>query len=657
MMRRMIHASVLVLLGLAVLGESTPRILGQAPSPATAKAEITPRAASTHVASTGPGGFVTIKDIQDFVLINQIPGLAGVQPRQVPTLANDALNSASQWISSRRIAEHDYDQMPETTPSKVYCTQVWNAARAQSLMQLLAKVEILDKMTSPTETQLHAYFDQHRPEFKQPFQFTMRHLILLTYKSYIVQEGDTLESIAQKISGDVKKAAEIRADLPAKPLRREEKVDFKPLVRGEKLLVPMSESDASIVRSNLENIIKEIKTPADFKAAAEKYSETEGKGEVSEPLPSGTRPPLPELLDAAQKTPVNAISPIFRTKHGYQVIQVVSKIAEGYKPFEAARPQIVAAMQETEKKKHTDALLQKLIEIPDFQVDVSKISDSNAITTETEIGHVGSHRILWNDFKTGWETSNHPKEPALIKKLVVERAKNVLEALGAEYMKPQLADPKTDIARVMKNMRSQIIGSALLTRQAQQKANESITPGMEEDYYKKHPEDFRLPSQVSFSAIEKHLTNEQRSASDAARTESLNQYVADMAKMLSTIDSPERFKDLAAQSNTPLKNAGVTLMESPVATRSVDGLPKVVQTEISKLKPGQWSKPFVVDNEKVAAVLLLTRSEEKFHPFESMKDYIHDTMMKQRIQAAYDQLVATTLSDAHYVFLLNRPKS
>ena len=84
-------------------------------------------------------------------------------------------------------------------------------------------------------------------------------------------------------------------------------------------------------------------------------------------------PVLGALVEEAKKTPIGELSGIFRTKHGYQVIEIVERKEEGFKPIEKIRGKIIKDMQHEDRVQLNEEFLESLIDDPDLEIDLGPV--------------------------------------------------------------------------------------------------------------------------------------------------------------------------------------------------------------------------------------------------------------------------------------------
>lgn len=196
---------------------------------------------------------------------------------------------------------------------------------------------------------------------------SMRHIYLGTYETYEVKAGDSLESIAEAVSGD-KSAAERILNADSRVPRAEEtvgtegeKLPPKALVEGEKLMVPMNAEKVEAVRAKAVQAWEKLKAGASFEEVAIEFGENPNPGRVMTLRPKkGEKPILAEMRAAFDALQDGAFSEPFRTKHGWQIVYRESYKPVHVTPFEEAREAIrrnlINKVREERYQKLMDAL-------------------------------------------------------------------------------------------------------------------------------------------------------------------------------------------------------------------------------------------------------------------------------------------------------------
>ncbi|MGF1571533.1 MAG: peptidylprolyl isomerase [Sumerlaeia bacterium] len=193
----------------------------------------------------------------------------------------------------------------------------------------------------------------------------LRHIFFSSYEEYTVEEGDSLESIAEKISGNAAESVKILGyELPRSP-RGEATTDEegnevppKALTIGEKLLVPMNLEKRDEISLNAQEAYSKLSQGENFEDIAKEFGDNNSKGVPVKLMPEkADRPLLPEFVEAFHSVEDGDFTEPFKTKHGFQILQRVSYTPKGYKPLNEVRAEIQTRVETIRR----NDLYQKLI--------------------------------------------------------------------------------------------------------------------------------------------------------------------------------------------------------------------------------------------------------------------------------------------------------
>jgi hypothetical protein len=587
---------------------------------------VAARPLSTAVAKS-TSGTLTIGDLADYVAAGFVVPLLNVAQADVARLPKNMVRSGAEFIVSHQRAETEL--LASGKPDLIQqCSQEYNHQLLNDTGKRLFKENVTDKLSTPTQEAIAAYYKQHLAEFTHPEYFKMRHLILYTYQKYIVKAGDTLESIARQVKGDEKTANLIRSDVEQHPLRREPGKDFKPLFEGENLLVPMNEEDAKQVRLRLEGLLKLQEKGVKFEDLATTYSDAETKGNIIGPLPTGTRPILSELIKYGLTVPVGELSPIFRTKHGWNVIQVVERKSTETTPLSEEGPRIARELNDKLRTELTQKLLAQLMSQPGIVIHeepFKKARDGQQVSTDTVVYTAGSQKLFWPDVQRSWERNNMPTEPQTLRE-VLQREGNVVRANILYYAERDTKENKSDADRKLR-LRTLIRGDAYIGSLLRELSEKEISEEKINQYYNENKELFKLPPLIAYDSMALVPKPEERKVPQEERDKSMKRLQGELAEKLKKIKSAEEFTRTALQVNAPLRN---TPDDPPKAATpvSTDAIPPEFNEQLSKLKPGQRSPPFVW-GDRAVSVALLESQAERYRPVADAHEEIRMRLLQQ----------------------------
>ncbi len=566
--------------------------------------------------SSSKFGNMTLKELKGYAgFVRDASQAAGVPIGSLERAASDNLKNVARLVTACQAAEKKFDASADAETTQAL-NHAFEAQRGNLIAMEILRGEIDDQITTPSAEVIHSYYRQHEPQFVQPFQFTMRHLLLSTYEPYTVQNGDTLEGIAEKISGNPKMADNIRADVPARPLRREGGKQYKPLIPGEdKLLVPISESKAAQAQQKLQEILKQLDTNKTFEELAREYSDAENKGSIVGPYPSGTRPMLKEIIEMGRETPQGAVSPIFRTKHGYNAIQVVTKDEAGTRSLQSATPDIIKVLRAAQRVDLEKKLINNLFSQPGVVVHYDRLAKNDSLTTDTVVGEAGPTIIRWQDIQEAWTRGNRPESPERLKTFV-ERNEQFIKAAMLLYVKDSLNDPAKGMAQRVAAMRTGMIGSNYLVLQANKRVEKQITPDMIRQHYAASKDQkYRKTEEYAYTSMVMSLTDAEKELDEQGQRQALQSKVEAMKNTLAEVKNIEDFRNQSAMVNEPLVTAGQVPPHSDQLV-PLHSIQPPYTGLLKGLKEGQWSEP-AISGQLVISVAAVKYADAGYQPLDA----------------------------------------
>ena len=498
------------------------------------------------------------------------------------------------------------------------------------------------KIVPPTDETINDFYENNQAEFDQKFAFRMRHLILLTYEPYVVSDEDVeaanagdqpveealmagLKAIAERISGDPAKYEGVRLDASGKPARYDqETADLKPLTPGEKLLVPMSEERAEQVHERLQLILKEMDGEVGFEELIEKYSQTEEnvRGQITPWLPAGSRPIIPDLLEQGKKTPVGGISDIFRTKHGWQVMEVVEKKEEGVKPLDDVRNQIIGNLNRESRQQLIAEALEDLFQSENLVINYDVLTSGDVPSSDTVVATLGDDELSFIEIERQWTRLDQPVSRDDAYELLKTQAGKLQIALVREKMSPIVDDESTTLGQRVQLMRTGFVGAGYMRALAMDQAEEHITDEKLRDFYEQNKEArFRLKERVRYISMEHRLTPRQQKLSPEEQEPYLEELVGLMNADLSTLKTLDDFEQKAEEVNANIP-PGDPRIPSINHLINISNLPEEIRENLSKLEVGQWSEPFAWQGFRVISVLLQEHAPSEIQSYEEVEQRV-----------------------------------
>ena len=139
------------------------------------------------------------------------------------------------------------------------------------------------------------------------------------------------------------------------------------------------------VRGLVQGVLDDLRGGADFAAAAAEHSEDEGTAEAGGDLgffPRGRM--MSPLEEAAFSLPIGELSDPVRTELGFHILRVEERMEAGIKPLEAARQEVIDALQDEKAREaalfFVDDLVVAMDEAPER---FAELADQHGLEVET----------------------------------------------------------------------------------------------------------------------------------------------------------------------------------------------------------------------------------------------------------------------------------
>ncbi|HOE63283.1 MAG TPA: peptidylprolyl isomerase [Candidatus Sumerlaeota bacterium] len=527
--------------------------------------------------------------------------------------------------------------------------------RHSSFSSIIYQKEVVEKCAKPAEEEIKKYYEDSKEKiFHQPLSFSMRHIFLSTYKPYTAQEGDTLESIAKKISGDEKAVEFILSDDDkkeprwVKPEEREEKA-FRPVQADEKLLVPMNKEETDAILSRMKKIQEEIKNGGDFTLIAKKYSESgANSGELLGPIiPSKDKKPmLSEILDAVNKLKAGEVSDIIRTKHGYNIIRIESKKEEGFVPFDEARRGIEARLNsERINKRAEESLFDFARQTPGIVLNdniftaENRTSDSVIISIEPEFKYtLGDYAADMPEAQRLMLKNNKDRTNAVL------NSRKVIMPLLVKYGEFKKIHESDEFKTTFENRKIQVLADHML-----RKMMEEVTKPTEDEmkaYYENNKERYTDPKQYDISLIGLKIMEQGEEMKEELKEKKIAELSENLKQVSAILKTKEDFenkaKEISEDPTAPQKGAVGFV---PASYRNAyDG-------RLNQIKPGEITEPFEYGN-FVYIVRLNDVKEETLRPFEESKRSVENDMFTEKQRNFLKDKKEEILKAGNFEFLL-----
>lgn len=525
--------------------------------------------------------------------------------------------------------------------------------RDRLLLQQLFKVTVTDKVTTPSAEQMKAFYEENKEKFHVPFNFTMRHLFLSTYEDYKVKPGDTLEIVAQNVSGDKANAARILlksthrqpglkeedANKPDADSRVDIHVELKP---GEELIVPMSPAKAASVKAEVDEYHKKLKDGADFKDLAAEHSQAASGGDEVTITPTKDKPMLPEIVDAVKSTEVGSFSQPFRTKHGWQIIQVVRRVEESYRSLEDVKDSIIGQVQRDVQKKLADAFIADTFKKTDLlKINLDALKED--AKPEAVVATIGTERYTRQDLLVDFPKGVAPD-------LTVEQVRDLLKDLG-RIQRPILLtqaekmgfDETPEVKTALANARIGLAARAYLD-ELQARKSKTITEDDIKKYYEENGDRFKMPRKLDLYAI--GVAVDTAGATGAEESNAAREALKKkMEAWKSEIKDLDRFKELAKE------HSAVKPEESGHVGEVTTAYQNGFNGTLESMKIGEVVGP-VDAPDKVYLLWAASETPAGVPPFAEIKSKVAQAYQNENTRIWEQEIRKEYLGKAGYKFLL-----
>lgn len=538
------------------------------------------------------------------------------------------LKSIIDDLAITRVAAAEASLLPEANTTDAL--RMVREYEERFLIQTLYQKEIQSKMAEPTEKEIKEYYAKNSrdPQFTQPFHFSIRHVFVSNYVPVETQEGDTLEGLAMRISGDTRMTSMILVDNNEKSPRAPDygsNPGIPEVQPGEFLLVPAGPEVKKANRAKIEKALERIKAGEDFAKVAAEVSGEPSKAEVIENVGLSGKMPLPQLVEAARKTPLNGISDIFETKHGYNIIQVIDKKEEGSRPLDEVRDEVQRLVRNEKQKALTEPFMRGLFRIPEFKVNFDAFRRPPASEDEVLLT-LGSQTYARRDLDLPDLGEPDPKltDEAILETLESNRELQTAlllfkaKQLGLDKSGAYLGTVDSFINGYKRSLYMDYLRNDEQRREI----------GMDEakDYFEKNKSAFALPKAHTFYRLDLQVPAVSTSTTLTA-PELLKQTQLRAAELTQGIQSLDEFKRIIAENGEDeISKTKQGLVENMPESEMHPELAK----ELQALQPGKLSVPVTAGNHVIVAWLVSTRAPREA-TLDDYKDNLLEAVKRQQM--------------------------
>ncbi|MCX7767212.1 MAG: peptidylprolyl isomerase, partial [Candidatus Sumerlaeia bacterium] len=411
-------------------------------------------------------------------------------------------------------------------------------------------------------------------------------------------------------------SAETKEPRYVKPEERDQK-PFKPLAPGERLLVPMKKEEKQQVYEKIKKIYQELQNGADFDDLAQKYSQVERPGEVIGPIvpEKSEKPVLPELVEAAKKTDEGKFSDIIETKHGYQIIKIVSKQEKRQTPFEQVKHRIISQETFKSRREYADNYLKDLLKKSPLVKTYPEVLADDKASTSAVVAEIGAEKITKLDFERKLARYIANKATAAEKLEELFRLPEFIRTVLPVEAKKLNLDKEESYIKAVTQMTIDMYANAYL----QKKYQTEIKMDDEElkKYYKENLDKFTTPKQYKLRQILRKIHPQVYTLPAEEKEKLVQERIKELQEIRAKIKSVEDFAAMAKEySEDPAtKDKGGEVGYVPESyQKGFDG-------RLQQLKPGEVSEPF---ERGIFVYLIMVEDikEPQVQPFDEVKQNV-----------------------------------
>ncbi|MBN1867348.1 peptidyl-prolyl cis-trans isomerase [Candidatus Sumerlaeota bacterium] len=640
---------------LAACGAPPTPTAPQSQSQSAAESQQAPSAAPQEVVATVSGQPLTREMLDWFVEGAQAPGFA---PGETLTRPKDGLRNLVEDCAVARVAARRFDELGLTLSSETLRSD--EAADKRMLRSILFRTEILDKTSEATEQEIQDYYGANSRLFIPPFSFDMRHIFASNYVSVETKEGDTLEKLAQEISGDVAMVDRVLIDSDAKSPRAPgystgDRATIKPLEPGELLLVP---AGPEVKKKNLEKIEeakRRIEAGEDFMNVAKEVSDAAQKGEIQRRIGLSGRPPLPEIVEQVRKTDVGKTTDVFETKHGYNLILVEAKTDDRAPPLdEKMTRQIRDVVTRQKRDRRITAFLEEAFDSAPLKVDYDLFKDPDTPSTVP--------LVTLGDTTYSWETLRIPSFDKASKKMTDDDVKTYLKAnaiLRNEILALRARADKLDRAPHF-----QIASEARVNQEKRQVYLEHLRKQIETEeigeaeakvFFAANPSEFTKPPTYTYHLLAIRTkeapatggeTDEETTTQSQTALQSPEDTLLTVSNLIRGVDNVETFKAIVREhSDIP----GAAENDALFSNTPEKDVPKDLLKELESAAPGTIARPIATEG-SVMTAWLVSRTEAGVPTYEEAKANLPDLIHALHLRDFPKAQIAEMLEEAQVVW-------
>ncbi len=574
------------------------------------------------------GGVFTSDDMKRTLKTRRPKDFADKSADTIMSLPRAAFRKAlEQILMTRLLTQMAKDE--GFTSASIEVKDYIAAQRSNILNTLYYNRKLLPAVNAAEDTIRRKIYEESKGKaytYRDPLR--IKEIWLPYVQTYKVAKGDTWTSIAENVCGDPKAVKQFLRDDFVRYLRVPEGLPSAAPREGESLIVPIKPDAQKQVAAKGKKLVADLKAGGDWsKLAAE--AGNEAATDTFTPEFNGIEPALGAAIRNLQ---AKAISHAIETSSGIHIFMAESLETSRTMSFDEVKETISVPDDESVKireKTRNDVLKglqskypininEALLRIPDYQDSGGQIQPDTVLaegeglkyTALDFVNELSTEEKTWKQL-TPEERINHIKmSPIILKWLVVREAESLgyaTDPKDAEYFE----DSADEALSVLAYQR--LMGRF-------QDANESEL----REYWQANPLKFTQPERVRLHEITKRV-NLNLAASELAKQveKAKKDLMAVRDKITTDVATFEAQARLESQALSTRSRGG------DLGERIADFRGDDFRKEISELKVGEVSKPFMNGNE-VMLIRLDSRETSGPVPFDKCRSEVQQAWRKQR---------------------------
>lgn len=594
----------------------------------------------TLLLATWDGGKYTNQDLSATLQLRRPPSAGNMSLEEIVNSPGNTLGQVIEDLVYEQVLYRKAleDGVAAETPE---VAEKLRQHRETVLNRLVYERLALPLVLEAERTAARDYYEANKDRlYSVPQQLTVRAFRVPLHTPYVVQEGDTLESVAEKISKDPAAVARVLRDDPLKYPRagRSGKVPMTPLKPGEKLLVPVSGDEATSA-GQVARQARELLASGEYAVnIPDKFPQVElaYDGKAFVPDLQGMIPELSSFIESDEGT---SISDVIKTPWGFSFLQIADRQPTRTLSYEEVEEQVFRAIGEEEgrQEQSAEAARQRLfdqlskkhgLKLNEEALKRKDYGGNDPLTGSTPLATAPDFTYTLDEYLKDLRPAERSWAAMTFDERVkaVKGAPAVLRYLFQREAEATGLDKSSSFVEEMKSKEIMEVTSEYLRRR-QEGFNRPTEEELRE-YYQQHLDQYTSPSRVTVREITRRVNF---NAPAEKKEQNIAEAKRELAALKAQIKSKDDFEQLARRHSQAL------------ATRSRGGLIGTVasdfrgesfQNQIAQLEPGEISDPFVYGSE-VVLVRLDDREPPRVLPFEEvrsqvLRDYLGTVPAKRR---------------------------